>query len=120
MPGQPQVSGAVGVQTALDVIGAQARLANQARVNQLSVALTKLGRGELTLLECQRSVQVAHQLVGSAGTFGYARVSELGRQLESLFASGAPGDAGRVAEAAQALVRMQQDLASSAEMTELK
>jgi hypothetical protein len=28
---------------------------------------------------------VAHQLVGSAGTFGYGRVSRLARQIEAFF-----------------------------------
>lgn len=121
MSSQPRATGQAAVaRTALDGIGAQARRSNQARVRQLSAALSSLAKGELSLLECQRSVEVAHQLVGSAGTFGYARVSELGRQLELFFSSGARGDAREVDAVARALVRMQQDLTlPAAEVAEL-
>ena len=120
MDAQAPPSGpAATARIAMEGIGAQARRSNQARVSQLTAALHRSSAGELSPLECQRSMEVAHQLVGSAGTFGYQRVSELGRQLESFFAGGAQGNAAQLAAAALALVHMQEDLASPAEASEL-
>lgn len=118
MTEHPEPPGLAIAQAALDGIGAQARRSNLARVGQLTAALTLLGLGELSLLERQRCVQVSHQLVGSAGTFGYARVSELARQLE-LFFSSALDDPGQVGSARRALLDMERDLTATAGVADL-
>jgi len=98
----------------LESIGSAARRTNQARVKQLGQALDSLRRGDLGPAERQRVAQVAHQLVGSAGTFGYANVSERARQLELFFAGGAVSDAVQVEAAGHAVAQMMQDLTEPA------
>ena len=63
-------------------IGAAALRSNQGRVDALTEAVDAADRGGLSADERAAAAAVAHQLVGSAGTFGYARVSRLARQLE--------------------------------------
>jgi len=66
-------------------IAANALKSNLARVSGLETALLSAGSGTLLDHEREEAAHVAHQLVGSAGTFGYSRVSRLARELEGLF-----------------------------------
>lgn len=56
------------------------------------------------------AMYTAHQLVGSAGTFGYDRVSRLARELELFFIDEAFADRGEVEAAYRGVALMEQDL----------
>ena len=72
--------------SALSTISAQARQTNVVRARDLRTALVRARTGELDAAGWAAAQQTAHQLAGSAGTFGYAGVSELARSLEQLLA----------------------------------
>ena len=100
-------------------IGDQARTSNLARVAELEQALSAAAGSSLTEEVRRAAVATAHQLVGSAGTFGYSRVSELARAVEGLFL--ADDITGPAAEAAQrSLVTMQQDLLTGPDEDDLE
>lgn len=63
-----------------------ARQANLARSEVLADALRAVAEGRLTETERAAAQQAAHQVVGSAGTFGVRRASELAASLEEYFA----------------------------------
>ncbi len=65
-------------------IAARAAQTNRQRIARLTEAVQLLGRGELDEAGRQQAVRVAHQLAGSAGTFGDVRAGELSRELEQL------------------------------------
>jgi len=67
---------------AVQGIGDAALRSNQHRAEVLAVALEAAGRGDLNDDDWSAAAAVAHQLVGSAGTFGYTRASKLARELE--------------------------------------
>jgi HPt (histidine-containing phosphotransfer) domain-containing protein len=91
----------------MHAIAARAWRANVARLGQLDEALQRATAGTLALEGSAAAAQIAHQLVGSAGTFGYPRVSELGRRVELWFAAGVLDDP---TAAALDLATMRQDL----------
>ena len=66
-------------------LAASAQKANLARATVLEAALTALGDGSLTAGQRDAAVQAAHQVVGSAGTFGKRRSSVLAADLEQWF-----------------------------------
>jgi HPt (histidine-containing phosphotransfer) domain-containing protein len=77
--------------TAFAVIGAQALRSNLSRLDELDAFYRAGLTGRLTESDRTAASAVAHQLVGSAGTFGYERVSRLARQVETFFLSRGPG-----------------------------
>lgn len=65
-------------------ISAQAQETNRIRVNALEKLVRDLADGG-SADDCRdRAKDLAHQIAGSAGTFGYARASELAREIEQL------------------------------------
>ena len=66
-------------------LAVSARAANLARTAVIEQALTALATGDLDATEREAAVQAAHQVVGSAGTFGRRRSSELAGHLEDWF-----------------------------------
>jgi HPt (histidine-containing phosphotransfer) domain-containing protein len=72
-------------QAALQQIGDRALQSNLRRLAELEDAVQSARQGTLTDDQSSSAQDVAHQLVGSAGTFGYAEVSRLARQLEYFF-----------------------------------
>lgn len=72
--------------TVLSAITAQARRTNVDRAGDLRTAVDRARAGELDAAGWTAAEQTAHQLAGSAGTFGYARVSDLARTVEQLLA----------------------------------
>ena len=111
MTTEPDGNVTARAQALLHSIGAQARQSNLLRVVELSEAVVSLGRGELSCVGRERAIDVAHQLVGSAGTFGYQRASALAREVEVLLRRPEvePG-AGQLAAAARSLALIEQDL----------
>ncbi|HEY5821205.1 MAG TPA: Hpt domain-containing protein [Propionibacteriaceae bacterium] len=69
-------------------IGDHARTVNLARAAGLGEALDDAAGGRLHDGRRRAAAELAHQLVGSAGTFGFAGVSDLAAQLERFFADG--------------------------------
>jgi HPt (histidine-containing phosphotransfer) domain-containing protein len=84
-------------------LAVSARQANLARSDVLAGALAAVAAGRLEEAERERAEQAAHQVVGSAGTFGSARASELAALLEEYFAG---KDAARAAGLAQARTQL--------------
>lgn len=80
--GQSELDGVVRT------IGRRARRTNLTRAAQLCTALSRAEAGELDPIARQQATELAHQLVGSAGTFGFGAASELAGQLEDFFGAG--------------------------------
>lgn len=89
---------------------------NQDRLARLEVAVGRLAEGTLDAEGRHEAATVAHQLVGSAGTFGHPRVSALARELHTMLDPAATAAAevseegpAELAGAALALVRRIRD-----------
>ena len=80
------------VRAALTSIGAHARRANLVRAAQLADALSSLEADTLTGTQREAAVRSAHQLAGSAGTFGQEPASDLASWFERFFSVSASGD----------------------------
>ncbi|CAA9400662.1 MAG: hypothetical protein AVDCRST_MAG75-2121 [uncultured Propionibacteriaceae bacterium] len=63
-------------------IGVQAVQSNLRRAGQLSEALSAAANGELDRDGRDRAALIAHQIVGSAGTFGFRDATDAARRLE--------------------------------------
>lgn len=79
-------------------IGDHALTVNLARAATLDDALAMAGGGRLEETGRVAAVESAHQLVGSAGTFGFPGASDLAAELEVFFAE-AVFDERRLAQA---------------------
>jgi chemotaxis protein histidine kinase CheA len=64
----------------------RARVTNLARAAQLESALECAADGRLDEAGKAQAVAVAHQLIGSAGTFGFAEASRRALELKDFFA----------------------------------
>jgi diguanylate cyclase (GGDEF)-like protein len=63
-----------------------------ARIDEVADAVAALRGGGLDEAARSRAERAAHQLTGSAGTFGFGHASELARDLERLLAADGPRD----------------------------
>jgi HPt (histidine-containing phosphotransfer) domain-containing protein len=70
---------------AIRSIGEHALKMNLARARDLEVALTLVAAGQLDDARRISAIAAAHQLVGSAGTFGFPGASDLAAELERFF-----------------------------------
>lgn len=95
--------------SAMQVLRTRARTTNLARVAQLDQALDAAAAQRLDETGRSHAVAVAHQLIGSAGTFGYARASEEALGLKEFFASRAHSPA-QVQRAREVLAVVRRDL----------
>jgi HPt (histidine-containing phosphotransfer) domain-containing protein len=79
----------------LSTITAQARRTNLSRIAALGTALDQAAARGLDVSGWADAERTAHQLAGSAGTFGFTGVSEIARTLERFCAesatTGGPG-----------------------------
>jgi HPt (histidine-containing phosphotransfer) domain-containing protein len=66
-------------------IAEQARHTNLQRIEELSRLASVAASGSLSEHEGAAAADTAHQLVGSAGTFGFEQVSQLARRVEGYF-----------------------------------
>lgn len=96
--------------TALRHLSSRARRSNLARVAQLEAALHGAADGRLDADGRREAAEVAHQVRGSAGTFGYPRASDLAGRLEHLLRSGDLRDADRFTEALDAVASLRSEL----------
>lgn len=92
-------------------IGDHARTVNRSRAAGLSTALDRAATGQLSEAGRGAAAELAHQLVGSAGTFGFSGVSHLASELEQFFLE-AEFAAGRVALARDQLIALLEQLAA--------
>ncbi|MET1006515.1 MAG: Hpt domain-containing protein [Propionibacteriaceae bacterium] len=94
----------------LQGIAERALATNRGRVAELDEALGLAVHGGLTDLRRQLAVDTAHQLVGSAGTFGYHHVSDVARRVERFFKEGVAGDEASIRVATDELRQIRQEL----------
>jgi HPt (histidine-containing phosphotransfer) domain-containing protein len=93
-------------QRALDALASfrdRARMTNLARVDVIAEALNSLRAGVRSENSRTTARRAAHTLVGSAGTFGFAEASQLGRTLEAVLDE-ADGTEGAQEQAERGLV----------------
>ena len=69
-------------------IADRARERNLDRAEELAGWVTAAEQGELTTDGRMVAAEVAHQLAGSAGTFGYQSATERAREVEAIFNHG--------------------------------
>jgi HPt (histidine-containing phosphotransfer) domain-containing protein len=100
------------VRTYVRSIGDHARLVNQERAALLADALQAAGRGGLDEDGRAAAAQIAHQLVGSAGTFGFPGASQIAGELERFFDEGVLEDRRQLADARRQLAALQRELAA--------
>jgi len=96
-------------------IGARARTKNLQRVADLEEGFRAASLGAWSDESRRELVDVAHQLVGSAGTFGFAQVSAAAREIELMLAEAPSTDPEVLTAAASRLAGMRQDLLSDPE-----
>jgi HPt (histidine-containing phosphotransfer) domain-containing protein len=92
----------------LSTITAEARRTNLTRTADLGATLDEASDRGLDPEGWADAERTAHQLAGSAGTFGFEGVSEIARSLEHFFADAAAAggsDPARLAEAREQLDR---------------
>jgi HPt (histidine-containing phosphotransfer) domain-containing protein len=92
----------------LSTITAEARRTNLTRTADLGATLDEASDRGLDPEGWADAERTAHQLAGSAGTFGFEGVSEIARSLEHFFAAAAAAggsDPARLAEAREQLDR---------------
>ncbi len=100
------------IHEAVRAIGEHARRANLDRAAQLAEALSSAGTGRLDRAGRVAAADVAHQLVGSAGTFGFRDVSQIAVELEQFFTAGVDGDERQLADARDQLRMIEEQLAA--------
>lgn len=110
-----------GLSAAVEAIWSRRRADVVARVEVLGGAVAALHADELEEAQRESAEREAHKLAGSLGTFGFARGSELAREIEQVF--GVPSgpeesDAPRLSEAVRALERELSKPAGGASVTE--
>jgi ribosomal protein S18 acetylase RimI-like enzyme len=91
-PGRADEEGHGRVREALTSIGVHARTANLGRAEQLTDALSQLEAEGLSEAQREAAVRSAHQLAGSAGTFGQEPASRAARWFERFFSDSTPRD----------------------------
>lgn len=98
------VDGDAGARVA-DIVD-RARERNLDRAEELAGWVSAAEQGELTTDGRLVAAEVAHQLAGSAGTFGYQLATDRAREIENIFTEDQPVDAWeRAADCVQDLVR---------------
>ena len=94
----------------LRTIGKRARAVNLDRARRLTELLDRAAGNALDEDERTEAQTLAHQIVGSAGTFGFAGVSELAVEVEDYFTRVVP-DERRLARVRQAVAEVVEQLA---------
>ncbi len=100
------------VRDAVRLIGHHARAVNLSRAARLADALAVASGGRFDDAQRESATELAHQLVGSAGTFGFPGASQLAGALERFFADRAYDDPERLSAARTQLDQLQAELAA--------
>lgn len=90
-------------------IGRRARTVNLTRAQRLGELLDQALLRRLAEDERGEAEGLAHQIIGSAGTFGYSAASELAVEVEDYLARPGP-DADRLARAREAVAELVEQL----------
>ena len=98
------------VRTYVRSIGDHARTVNRERAALLADALRAASRGVLDTEARHAAAQLAHQLVGSAGTFGFPVASKLAGELERFFEEGRFDDRQQLNDARRQIAAIQREL----------
>jgi HPt (histidine-containing phosphotransfer) domain-containing protein len=99
------------LRAAVESISDHARSVNLARAAHLSRVLTDIADGRSDEAERQRATESAHQLVGSAGTFGFPGASQVAGELERYFVEADFTDPARLDTAREQVARLSAELA---------
>jgi HPt (histidine-containing phosphotransfer) domain-containing protein len=100
------------LRAAVESIGDHARSVNLARADHLDNVLADIAADRADEDDRQRATEVAHQLVGSAGTFGFPGASQLAGELERFFVEADFTDQTRLSAARDQLGRLRAELAA--------
>jgi HPt (histidine-containing phosphotransfer) domain-containing protein len=100
------------LRAAVESIGDHARSVNLDRADRLSRALAAVAAGAWDEATRREAIDIAHQLVGSAGTFGFPEASQLAGEIERYFVDADLGDPVRLATARDQVRRLTEELAA--------
>lgn len=98
------------LRAAVESIGGHARSVNLQRAARLDRALADVAAGCREESGRQGATEVAHQLVGSAGTFGFAGASQLAGEIERYFVEADFDDPVRLARAREQVRQLAAEL----------
>jgi HPt (histidine-containing phosphotransfer) domain-containing protein len=110
-----QDDGADQLRTTMESLGGRARAVNQQRAARLAQALDEVAAGHRSEVRRRDAVEVAHRLIGSAGTFGFSGASRLAGEIERYLRSGEFDDPDRLAAARDQVRRLQETLAAESD-----
>jgi HPt (histidine-containing phosphotransfer) domain-containing protein len=96
----------------VESISDHARSVNLARAAHLARVLTDIAAGRSDEAARQAATESAHQLVGSAGTFGFPGASQLAGELERYFVEADFTDPDRLLAAREQVARLRAELAA--------
>jgi HPt (histidine-containing phosphotransfer) domain-containing protein len=99
------------LRAAVESIGGHARSVNLGRADQLSQALAAVAAGARDDETRQEATEIAHQLVGSAGTFGFTAASQIAGEIERYFAGADLDDPVQLTTAQDQVRRLKEELA---------
>ena len=111
-PGDAQEPPEDRLRAAVESIGDHARSANLDRAARLEQVLADIAADRADEGERQEATEVAHQLLGSAGTFGFPGASQLAGELERYFVEADFTDQARLAAARDLVARLRAELAA--------
>jgi HPt (histidine-containing phosphotransfer) domain-containing protein len=100
------------LRAAVQSISDHARSVNLVRAAHLDRVLADIAAGRDDEGERQLATESAHQLVGSAGTFGFPGASSLAGKLERYFVEADFTDPDRLAAAREQVARLRTELAA--------
>ncbi len=100
------------LRAAVESISDHARSVNLDRADRLGQALAKVAAGARDEATRQEAAEIAHQLVGSAGTFGFAGASQLAAAIERYFVEADLDDPVQFVSAREQVRRLEEELAA--------
>jgi hypothetical protein len=103
--GDREVAAGGAAQDRVAEIAERARQRNLARWSELATWVDLARERGLSGQDRTFAADLAHQLAGSAGTFGYQRATDAARDLEQLLSTGVPDDWSRAEECVAAIAK---------------
>jgi len=100
------------LRAAVESIGDHARSVNLDRADRLNQALAAVADGSEEEMTRRQAAEIAHQLVGSAGTFGFSGASQLAGEIGRYFVEGDLADPNQLATARDQVRRLREELAT--------
>ena len=100
------------LRAAVESIADHARSVNLDRADRLDQALAAVAAGSEEEATRHQAAEVAHQVVGSAGTFGFSVASQLAGEIGRYFIEGDLADPDQLADARDLVRRLREELAA--------